>query len=167
MRHFIRQAKTPPRLPVIMDDRERQGFILPEDRFSVRTRRLLTGDYSFVGLESVVAIEKKSGLAEICSDLSGKNRPRFLRFLDRLSRYPVKLLLVEGNGPNDAFELIDYRGGTTPLFKTCNFWLSRMTTIYGIPVLFVGEPRVEELVINVFQDAYVVGIRFKNNGDIR
>jgi hypothetical protein len=145
-----------------MDDRERQGFILPEDRFSVRTRRLLTADYSFVGLESVVAIEKKSGLAEICSDLSGKNRPRFLRFLDRLSRYPVKVMLVEGNGPNDAYSLPDYRGGSTPLFKTSNFWLSKMVTAYGIPVLFVGEPRIDELVINVFQDAYAAGIKYRD-----
>jgi hypothetical protein len=164
MRRFIRTVPPPARLVVYQDDRERQGLLLPDTKFVTITRRLLTGDYSFKGLESVVAIEKKSGLGEICSDLSGKSRARFLRFLGRMSRYPVKIMLICSSGPNEVYALPDYRGSATPLSKTSNYWLSKINMEYGIATLFVGSPLNEELVVNIFQDAWTAGQKYLTRG---
>ena len=161
---FIRQPPAPQRLQVLQDDRERQGFLLPDTQFLVTIRRLLTADYSFNGLESVVAIEKKSGLGEICSDLSGKSRARFLRFLTRMSRYPVKVILICSNGPNEVYTIPDYRGSATPLSKTSNYWLSKINMEYGIATLFVGSPLNEELVWSIFQDAWLAGQKYLTRG---
>ena len=164
---FVRKAKIPTWLPVVRDDREKRPFDLPLDAFHVTTKRLVTGDYSFVGLRSIVAIERKSGLAEICSDLSGKNRPRFLRFLGRMSKYPVRIMLIEGNGPNDIFDAVDYRGGTTPLHRTVAYWLSKISVEYRIPTLFVGDPAMPGLIEQVFRDAYAAGVVYRDRGDTR
>jgi ERCC4-type nuclease len=162
---FIRKVAPPACLEVVRDDREKTPFELPSARFKVRIHRLLTGDYSFKGLEGVVAIERKSGLAEICSDLAVSSRPRFQRFLDRMKDYPVRVMLVGGNGPNDAFTIPDYRGRvSTPIHRTAIWWLSNITVVYGIPVLFVGDPVVDSLVYRAFEDAYTAGMAYIRRG---
>lgn len=161
MGRFVRRSQIPRRLPVLQDDREKRPFTLPEEGFHTTICRLVTGDYSFAGLRRIVAIERKSGLGEIIADLSGNNRPRFVRFLERLSRYPAKVMLIEGNGPNDVYSLPDYRGGTTPLARTAEYWLSQITVKYGIPTLFIGDPPLGSIVEQIFQDAYAAGLRHR------
>lgn len=56
---------------------------------------LPTGDYSLVGMEHVVAVERKS-LADLFSTL-GQGRDRFVRELERLSLFTVAAVVVESS----------------------------------------------------------------------
>lgn len=78
-------------LTAIIDSREQ----LPLDLAPLRMVRgtLATGDYSLQGLESVVAIERKS-LEDFLACVGGE-RERFQREVDRLLAYPVRALVIE------------------------------------------------------------------------
>lgn len=77
---------------IIIDTRERRPW-----RFKAPSRRgtLRRGDYSLVGLEEVVAIERKS-LPDLAGSLT-HGRSRFERALERLAEVDHPLIVVEGN----------------------------------------------------------------------
>ena len=62
----------------------------------VEPATLQTGDYSIVGYEDRIAIERKHSLDEICSNI-GKGRERFERDLERAKNFDRFYLLIEGN----------------------------------------------------------------------
>src|SRR5947208_2756420 len=68
---------------------------LPLDLSPLRTISLSmpTGDYTVVGLQHVVAIERKS--AEDMLACIGRERERFDREIQRLLAYPVRAIVVE------------------------------------------------------------------------
>ncbi len=75
----------------VVDTREQDPFDLSPMQTEPGT--LLVGDYSVVGLESVIAIERKSlpDLVACC----GRERERFQRELDRLRGWPVSAIVIE------------------------------------------------------------------------
>ena len=81
----------PEHVTAIIDTREQTPLDLSPLR-SVR-RTLQTSDYSVVGLEHVVAIERKS-LDDLLGCV-GRVRERFDREVMRLLAYPVRVLLIE------------------------------------------------------------------------
>ena len=165
MRRFIRIPKIPDILDVLCDDREKRPLSLPSDHFRMTRKRLRTGDYTFRGLESIVAIERKNGLAEIVTDLSYKVRPRFVAMLHRLSRFPVRLMIVEGDGPRDTFNIIDYRTGeSVSTVRTVMYWLSAISVKYRVPVIFTGPLTPHGFIGQIFEDAYQAGIAWQNGG---
>lgn len=78
-------------LSEIVDTRDQTPWILEPMR-TVRAG-LDIGDYSILGLESVIAIERKS-LADFVA-CCGAERERFQRELDRLRGWPVTAVVVE------------------------------------------------------------------------
>ena len=81
----------PEQVTAICDTREQRPLDLSP--LQVVEGTLATGDYSVVGLESIVAIERKSllGLVACC----GHERERFDREIQRLLAFDVKALIVE------------------------------------------------------------------------
>lgn len=95
----------------IVDTREQQPLtpwlIKSGARFRLATKRatLTTGDYSLVGLESHVAVERKS-LGDLIGTLFGSttdsvgeragHQDRFRAELDRMRAYACRVLLIEG-----------------------------------------------------------------------
>lgn len=81
----------PEDITAIIDTRER----LPWRLHPLKTERgtLATGDYSVVGLERVVALERKS-LGDLLGCIGGA-RKRFEEEIERLQAYPVKCVIVE------------------------------------------------------------------------
>lgn len=75
----------------IIDTREQRPLDLSPLQTTVSS--LPTGDYSIVGLEQVVAIERKS--RDDLVACVGRERDRFEREVQRLIAYPVRALLVE------------------------------------------------------------------------
>ena len=75
----------------VVDTREQDPFDLSPMQTELGT--LHVGDYSVVGLESVIAIERKSlpDLVACC----GRERERFQRELDRLRGWPVSAIVIE------------------------------------------------------------------------
>ncbi len=92
----------------IIDSREQS----PLDLSPLQTvvAGLDTGDYSIVGLEHVVRVERKS-LGDLVGCV-GRERERFQREVDRLLAYPVRILLVEATWA--SIEMGGWRGSVTP-----------------------------------------------------
>lgn len=85
--------------------RGRQGFVIAVDtreqrpyRFPLAERRSLkTGDYSIVGLEDRVAVERKR-LDELFT-ITGRDRERFERELERMAELDFAAIMVEADLP--------------------------------------------------------------------
>lgn len=117
-------------LVAIVDSRERN----PLDLQPLRQLRgtLCTGDYSLRGLESVIAIERKS-LADLLACV-GQERDRFHREVVRLLAYPVRALVVESTWP--VLEQGKWRSKVTApaALGTVLNWVSM-----GLPVVMCGD----------------------------
>jgi DNA excision repair protein ERCC-4 len=86
---------SPTDLVAIVDSREQNPLDLQPLRQTIGA--LATGDYSLRGLESVIAIERKS-LVDLLGCV-GQERDRFHREVLRLLAYPVRALVVESTWP--------------------------------------------------------------------
>jgi ERCC4-type nuclease len=121
---------SPEHLTAIIDSREQ----LPLDLLPLRSVRgtLVTGDYSLAGLESVIAIERKS-LPDLLSCI-GTNRERFEREVQRLLAYPVRCLVVESTW--QALEAGEWQSKITPAAAIGSTlgWIAA-----GLPVVMAGD----------------------------
>lgn len=98
----------PEALTAIIDTRERDPLDLSPLRCVTET--LSTGDYSLVGLEDVVRVERKS-LSDLLS-CCGTDRERFERQLERLRGFPVGVLAIEASWR--AIELGEWQSRMKP-----------------------------------------------------
>ncbi len=92
----------------IIDTREQTPLDLTPLRSQVGT--LDTGDYSLLGLEHHVRIERKS-LPDLIGCV-GRERERFDREVQRLLAFEVKVLLIEASW--NQIEMGQWRGKVTP-----------------------------------------------------
>lgn len=92
----------------IIDTREQLPLDLTP--LHVTSGTLATGDYSVVGLEHLIAIERKG--AEDMLACIGRERERFDREIQRLLAYPVRAIVVEAGW--QFFERGEWRGNVTP-----------------------------------------------------
>lgn len=114
----------------IIDTREQRPFdLLP---LKTITGTLTTGDYSVVGLESVVAIERKS-LTDLIGCV-GRDRERFDREVQRLLAYPCRALIVESSW--GEIEMGQWRGKVPPkaVIGSLLGWIAM-----GLPVLMADN----------------------------
>lgn len=98
----------PDSVTAIVDTREQRPLDLTPLRVQVLT--LETGDYSILGLEHVVRLERKS-LGDLIACV-GRERPRFEREVQRLLAFPVRVLVVEASWPQ--IEMGEWLGKVTP-----------------------------------------------------
>ena len=124
-----RKTLEPADVTAVIDTREQRPLSLAP--LGVVTGTLDTGDYSVVGLEAVVRVERKSleDLVACC----GRDRERFEREMTRLMAYPARLLVVEATW--GAVQLGGWRGQVTPnvVMGSLLGWMAQ-----GIPVLMAG-----------------------------
>lgn len=117
-------------ITAICDTREQT----PLDLAPLKTVRgtLTTGDYSIVGLEHVVAVERKS-LQDMIGCI-GYGRDRFEREMHRILAYSARLMVIEGH--MSQIQLKQYRGETHPnsVIGSLLGWMAR-----GIPIMFAGD----------------------------
>lgn len=116
----------------MVDTREQLPLTF-SDRVVTERRALPAGDYSVAGAEARIAVERK-GIDDFVSSVI-RDRPRFLRELDKLRGYQAACVVVETGLP----EILDhqYRSGVHP-----NAVLGAAIAIvvdYGIPVVFCGD----------------------------
>lgn len=147
-------SRSDPRLvPIVVDTREQEAYGFDARRVRVIRRALPAGDYSVEGMETAVAVERKS-LADFVSTVI-HSRARFYRELDRLRGYGAAAVVVEGN-------LMDvlggrYRSGAHPnaLLGT----IAAITIDFGIPVFFCSNRQasarfVEAYLVRVYERAH-------------
>lgn len=131
---------------------------------------LLTGDYSFKEfttkekgkkkLRSPVAIEKKQDLKELFTSLSKPKKPAFVRELERMAELPVKCIIV-GEALHEwrvkqALAIVRKKShGRCKLIEaTIWHWASKIGIQYGIPIYFVSQDGLDNLLRRVFIDAW-------------
>jgi ERCC4-type nuclease len=110
----IPARRTPVRLselrPVILID-TREQTPLKFTRLHAQRGTLQTGDYSFVGGQDLLAIERKT-IADLVGCCVGNNRERFFRELHRMRGFAFRRLLVIGT--RSAIETGQYRSAIAP-----------------------------------------------------
>ena len=120
----------PTNITAVIDTREQRPLRLEyKDGLELPSARgtLYTGDYSIKGLESYVAIERKS-LADMMGCI-GSSRDRFEKEIIRLRGYEVKCIVVEASWRD--IEAGNYRSKVSPsaAIGTLMGWIAQ-----GIPI---------------------------------
>ena len=120
----------PEDVTAVIDTREQTPVDLAPLRVVPGT--LATGDYSVLGLEHVVSIERKS--AEDMNACIGRERDRFDREVQRLLAYPVRAIVVEAGW--QFFERGEWRGNITPNAAIGSLlgWVAA-----GVPIIMAGD----------------------------
>ena len=120
----------PEQITAIIDTREQTPLDLSPLQTTSGT--LVTGDYSVVGLQAVVALERKSQ-ADMLSCI-GTERERFDREVQRLLAYPVRALVIESTWAE--FEAGDWRSKIKPSSVVGSLlgW-----SALGLPVVMAGD----------------------------
>lgn len=99
---------SPQELTAIIDTREQMPLDLSPLKMTVGT--LETGDYSLLGCEHIVRVERKS-LDDLLSCV-GRDRERFDREVQRMLAYQVRVLIVEATWQD--IELGNWRSQVKP-----------------------------------------------------
>jgi DNA excision repair protein ERCC-4 len=119
----------PEDITAVQDSREQRPLDL-ELKTVIGT--LATGDYSVVGLEHLVCVERK-GLQDLVMCV-GRERERFDRELQRLRAYETRVIVIEAS--RASVELKQYRGEVHPnaVLGSVYSWIAR-----GITVEWAGD----------------------------
>lgn len=123
---------------IVIDSREQEPFPFQGYDAEVVSGTLQTGDYSLVGLEDMVAVERKS-LPDLVACL-GRERERFERELERLRAMESILLVVES--PITDLATGQYRSKLNPTaaLESVFAFMSR----YRLPFYFAQDRRGAE-----------------------
>lgn len=145
-----------PDFTIIIDTREQQPWTF--DHYATAKRKLDTGDYSIVGLEHLVGIERKKSISEFANNIVEK---RFIDVVTRLSKLKYPFLLFEF----DLQDVLIYPiGSTVPKRMWNNIKISpaflmkniiELQLLHNIHVMFCGssdnaEKMAEYLLKKVF-----------------
>ena len=118
---------------VVVDTREQRPYAFPRDRVTTFRRMLPAGDYSLVGLETVVAVERKT-LDDLVSTVI-HGRDRFRRELERLATYDAACVVVEG----DLTDIMQHRYRSKAHPHSVLGLITAIFIRHRIPVLFCSN----------------------------
>lgn len=140
-------------MKIIIDSREQRPFDFLSQNGDIETERgtLDTGDYSVAGLESRVAVERKS-LADLVTCL-GVERERFQREMQRAAALEAFCVVVEA--PWLALAEGKYRSRLSPASAMAS--VMAFTARHRVPFLFAGNREKAEVVTALFLRQYVKG----------
>lgn len=130
--------KSPSKIPVVIDSREQRPWSFDPDVFDVRIATLKTGDYSLVGLEDRVVLERK-----MLGDLIGtliQDWIRFRRELHRLGGFDVALIAVEAN----LSDICEHRYDSEANPESVLARMEECLVDHGVSVVLWGDARYAE-----------------------
>lgn len=144
---------------VIRDTREKSGngwfFEVNGPCVGTVEKKLDTGDYSLVGYEEVLCIERKNSIGELAGNCSEK---RFNNVLERMSRYRYPFIICEFE--YDCVTSFPM-GSNIPVKKwkdlriTNNYLVKFIADIqvkYGINIIFAGgETNAKVAALSIFK----------------
>ena len=137
---------------IIRDNREQRGFsfaAFPE--VTVEDGTLLSGDYSLKGLESRIAIERKS-LDDLIMSIS-RDRDRFCRELDRAKGLESFVILCEGRWSDLVHGRYKSKMNPASAVSTVAAIMARR----GVPVFFAeSREQAEQFVVKLLR-MYLTG----------
>jgi DNA excision repair protein ERCC-4 len=126
---FFPAALEPERITAVIDTREQIPLCLHP--LKAVTQTLTTGDYSVLGLEEVISVERKS-LPDLLHCV-GRDRRRFEKEIQRLLAYPSRALVLETSW--EQIEQGVWKSKVRPqaVVGSVIGWCSR-----GLPVILAG-----------------------------
>lgn len=144
---------------VVIDTREQQPLEFNHDSIaSVESRKLSTGDYSIVGLEDVLCIERKASLMEIYGNII---QPRFWKELERMRTYKYRFIVMEFSFEdiqNFPYSLGVPKSVWSKLTLTPQFLMSsisKMQVDYNTNVVFANNRDIAtDAIINIMKRVY-------------
>jgi len=114
---------------IAVDTREKYPYVFPQSQ----RKKLATGDYSIIGLEDKIAIERKT--KEDAYSSLGQGRARFERELERLSKFDYAAIVIEASLPDflqaPAFSQMNPRAAANSIIA----WSVK----YRVCVFFAGD----------------------------
>jgi ERCC4-type nuclease len=127
-------------ITVVVDSREKTPPAIDLHLPIVRGK-LQTGDYSLLGLEHLVRVERKS-LQDLVMCV-GRERERFDRCIERLRHFPLAMLVIESK--ESSIEAKQYRGEVSPnaVLGSVHAWRAR-----GINIDWAGDQQMAALHIS-------------------
>lgn len=136
-----------PSYTVIRDTREKDGFgwnflKQPETKKPPRCngtiiQTLETADYSLIGYEDILAIERKDDFSELWTNYS--NRITFENEMERLSKIKYKFILIETGLSKDHFDLSPCQFTRSVPGVSMLSWLVKLSLEYDVHFMPVGE----------------------------
>ena len=134
---------------MIRDTREQEGhgWIYQEHHPKHRPPRcegmviqkLDSGDYSAVGYEDILTIERKEDLAELWVNYKEKEKDRFEAELARMLPLKYRYMLIETNIVPESMELSPPQFTTGVPGKSLIRWLVSITSKFDVHMMFVGS----------------------------
>lgn len=142
---------------VAIDNREQLSYNFQGYDCTTQDATLVTGDYSIVGFEDKIAVERKS-----IDDLLGcltSGRERFEKELARSRALDRFIVIVEASFEDLAKGM--YRSAMKP-HSACQSIIAWQIR-YGTPFIFAGSRKAAEYYCHSFLAKYLyeIGVRFK------
>lgn len=134
-------------MEIIIDTREQTPWTF-DPSVSVIRKALPAGDYSLVGLEDCVAIERKS-LGDFVNTVI-HDWIRFRKELNRLSGYDLAIVVVEAEMEDIYYHRYHSEANPNSVLGKANGILID----HGIPVLFWGDPMAADMAYRFLAQAW-------------
>lgn len=141
-----REKAAPPTFHVIVDNSEKKPWLFPPDAdegcVGSTVQSIDTGDYTLLGFENVLCIERKGSTGEIAQNVT---QARFERELERMRAFPVRAVILEFT-LEDLLRFPDNSGipqsrrrfiRTTPQFLLKR--LLELQHTHDVPFIFAGR----------------------------
>ncbi len=141
-------AKRLPQIKIIRDTREQKGwdFELEEKKagkvqiLGTIDQKLDAGDYSIVGLEDMVSIERKRSMCELFLNCTpADHRERFEREMERFQNIKHKYLVIETVLSKDLLSMSIPQMTRGMPGSAVMRWLIDLQIEYGIVPIFAGD----------------------------
>lgn len=100
-------------------------------------QKLDTGDYSVVGLEGLLCIERKDDFAELWTNYS--NRSVFENEMERMNKFKYKYMLIESILTKETMELSPPQFTKSVPGRALIGWLCGLSLKFGINIIPVGS----------------------------
>lgn len=146
---------------VIIDTREQFPLAFSSSKISnVVTKKLDTGDYSIVGLEDKLSIERKGSVTEFYGNVTQK---RFWNEMERMKNYKYRFIVFEFSVSD--VEMFPYNAklpkSVLSKLKVSSAYLmkciARLQTKYGIHVVFGGNrDNSTYLITNIMKEIHEI-----------
>ena len=122
-------------LTIVCDTREQRPWHFSRAVRVVRATVPSGADYTVLGHEDCIGIERKGSLTELAGNFASKDRPRFLRSLERLARRRWCAVIIEASLPEMLCGA--YRSQATPSSLLGSICAAMADT--HVPFLFAGD----------------------------
>lgn len=136
-----------PSYTVIKDTREKDGhgWFFNQQRPQTKPpkcdgmieQKLDVGDYSLVGYEDILSIERKEDFAELWVNYG--RRSTFETEMEKMSSIKYKYILIESLFTPDHFDLSPPQMRTSVPGKALISWLCNISLVYGVHIVPVGS----------------------------